>query len=1046
MMKNAVEKEIQEMYERIPFGVVVFNAYEKGKILFVNQRAARWIPAEGYLYQCVSPVDGKQLQVRAQRFLQAWKNRNEADEDVFVPEFQMHIQTAGGIRLTAVVRPAAGPGGRGEKTENVQEDLMEMYLYQEHSHSAVQTYIQDIADEAFHGIYIIEKDTCRLLYANESMRLFLNGKSFAHGKTCYEALQNRETICPFCTIQQELDDGQSCETKMPATGQILLSRTRETRWDGKPVYIRYVKDVTEETKNRVEKDRLEQYYQTLIRNLPGGIVVSVCRDGEIAPEFFSEGFAEMTGMETEEAFEFYKDGILSRAHPDERESLTAELRSHLADRDETWENIFRLQKKDGSYIHAKIRTSPISEGETTRLYGVISDITTHVEKEEKLKRKYNSMLCTHYQSSSGDAIMSGHFNLSQGLMLGFHDITDSGLQDLFGCRQDDFFFGFSSFITDAGTRETFREKFLMKPLTEAYWRREFRHEMECFVKLPRENQGRYVRVRISLVRSPENDDIIGFFSVSDVSERRIAEAMLLRMAAVTCDYICDLDLDRDQYRLLSMNEDASVLPGKSGSFQAYWQGLVRDCVVEKDRELCIAMFRPEYIRKRLADQVSYSFSYSITDDCGRILHKNVRVFYIDRRLSRVCLVRSDITEVMEKERKIKEELRSALALAREASQAKSSFLSSMSHDIRTPMNAIVGMTDMALADRNNQKQIDESLTVIKASADHLLRLINDILDMGRIESGRGIETEEPFNLRTEMNRLEYRNRAMSRKRGVEFLFRMDIQKTHCIGDIVKLEKILENLISNAFKFTPRGGTVELEICEVPERSRPHIGWYRFTVRDTGIGIREDEMEHIFEPFFRSSGAVEGNIEGTGLGLPIVKNLVESRGGTISVESREGQGTVFTVEMPVRLADPQPKIIAGRPPSISEDLSGMRILLAEDNRLNRLVATRILEYAGAEVVQSVNGLDCFEIFLREPEGAFDMILMDVQMPVMNGLDAAMSIRSCAHPDAETIPVIAMTANVFTSDINACLEAGMNGHVGKPVEVDSLLSAVCRCRKK
>ena len=373
-----------------------------------------------------------------------------------------------------------------------------------------------------------------------------------------------------------------------------------------------------------------------------------------------------------------------------------------------------------------------------------------------------------------------------------------------------------------------------------------------------------------------------------------------------------------------------------------------------------------------------------------------------------------------------------------ANRAKREFLFNMSHDIRTPMNAIIGMTDLALDDLDNRQHLSEYLDIIKSSSSHLLTLINDILDMSRIEKGKLKLARTSFNLSVEIDRFCSRYQLLMDKNSLNFLHNTELLHCNCIGDTAQLQRIWDNLVSNACKFTPPGGTVTFSACELPSDNE-RLGWYKFTISDTGIGIDNESLQHLFDPFFRSSDVISKHIEGSGLGLAIVKNIVDYKGGTISVTSRQGEGTTFTVTLPLHF-DTAAEHPVEKPThtfgSADFDFSGKSLLLAEDHPINQKVAELILEKTGAAVTIVENGLQCTELFTGSAKGSFDAILMDIQMPVMNGYEAAQAIRSSTHPQSATIPIIAMTANAFAEDIKNALSAGMNAHIAKPIDPQKL----------
>lgn len=392
-------------------------------------------------------------------------------------------------------------------------------------------------------------------------------------------------------------------------------------------------------------------------------------------------------------------------------------------------------------------------------------------------------------------------------------------------------------------------------------------------------------------------------------------------------------------------------------------------------------------------------------------------------------------------------LQNALDLAQEANRAKTDFLSAMSHDIRTPMNAIIGMTDLALGNLDNRQQLCEYLEIIKTSSSHLLTLINDILDMSRIEKGQLESAQAPFNLSVEIDRFCSRYQLLMDKNGLNFLHDTDLLHCNCLGDTSQLQRIWDNLVSNACKFTPPGGTVTFSVRELPPAS-DRIGWYEFTVSDTGIGIDNDSLPQLFDPFYRSSEVVSKQIEGSGLGLSIVKNIVDYKGGTISVASQHGEGTTFTVALPLHFdtaAAVTPEKTVSPAGTDDFDFTGKSFLLVEDHPINQKVAELILEKTGAAVTIAENGAQGVELFTASVPGSFDAILMDIQMPIMNGYEAAKAIRCSQHPQAAMVPVIAMTANAFAEDIKNALAAGMNAHVAKPIDPQKLYETLAACLK-
>lgn len=405
-----------------------------------------------------------------------------------------------------------------------------------------------------------------------------------------------------------------------------------------------------------------------------------------------------------------------------------------------------------------------------------------------------------------------------------------------------------------------------------------------------------------------------------------------------------------------------------------------------------------------------------------------------------------VTDVTE-ERKARENITAAVAAAEQASSAKTSFLANMSHDMRTPMNGIVGMTAIAKNNLDDRERVKDCLNKIDFSSSHLLNLINDVLDMSKIESGKLTMECEPFDLMQILRNLENIMRPQYEDKDQSFNISIQVRHTKLLGDSMHMSQILMNLLSNAMKFTPVGGVITLHAEEMEQR-HTEFASYRFTVTDTGIGMSSEFLKTLFTPFERADVKRVQNTEGTGLGMAIAKNLVTAMGGQILVESKLGQGSVFTVEIELLMQNPgqaETNTVEDSG-SINPDFTGKRLLLAEDNEINREIASVLLKERGALVEEAENGKQAVEYFESSAFGYYDAILMDIMMPVMNGHEAALAIREGEHPQGKTIPIVAMTANAFAEDVKASKDAGMNAHVAKPVDVDILFRTLTEVMKE
>ena len=381
----------------------------------------------------------------------------------------------------------------------------------------------------------------------------------------------------------------------------------------------------------------------------------------------------------------------------------------------------------------------------------------------------------------------------------------------------------------------------------------------------------------------------------------------------------------------------------------------------------------------------------------------------------------------------------ALEVVSYASQSKSDFLANMSHDIRTPMNAITGITSLLEHDAGNEEKVREYAKKIDVSARHLLGIINDVLDMSKIEAGKTVFKYSDFSIVDFIQELDTIFHSQIYEKQQTFtITKENIRHEWVNGDRVHLMQIFSNLLSNAIKYTQEGGRIQL-LAEECESNSSVYAKYRFLVSDNGMGMSADFQNTIFDAFTRAENSMTNKIQGTGLGMAITRNLVEAMGGTIDVDSELGQGSCFEVLLDLKIAEDRTVALAAQEETDEQDgniLQGMRFLCAEDNELNAEILTELLKIEGAECTICENGEEILKAFEQSAPGDYDMILMDVQMPVMNGYEATNAIRRSSHELAKKIPIIAMTANAFSEDIQHSLAAGMNAHVSKPVEMKVL----------
>ena len=556
----------------------------------------------------------------------------------------------------------------------------------------------------------------------------------------------------------------------------------------------------------------------------------------------------------------------------------------------------------------------------------------------------------------------------------------------------------------------------------------------------------YVQLKVTRMIEKEGTHIVIGISSVDEQMKAMEAFEMAHHASITFgrvatalagDYfsIYVVDLDTDHFVEYSATKEFDTLGvEKNGEdfFNLSRRNMLR-LIYEDDRERFMGTFYREKIMSILERDKIFTMKYRLVFGDTPVWVSMKATLLEDNDGRHLIIGTNNIEAQMEREAEYQRRVREA------RTSARNDFLANMSHDIRTPMNAIVGYTNIAKSNKHKPETVADALDKIGSSSHYLLSLINDILDISKIESGKMQISCGPCDLAELFRRIEDITALQAKKKSLVINYCYDnICHYQVITDELRIEQIIINIVSNAIKYTPPGKTVDLIAEEVPSPGGKNK--YRFIIRDTGIGIKEDYMPHIFESFTREERTTVNRIQGTGLGLAITAKIVEMMGGTISVKSKLGEGSEFTVELELEPLETDSQANADNSENI--DLAGHRILLVEDNAINAEIARMILEQYGAEVQQAENGKIGLEALQEKGPGYYDAVLMDIQMPVMNGFEATKAIRALGGAYATALPIIAMSANAYDEDVRDCLAAGMNGHIAKPFNPDELMRILRR----
>ncbi len=698
---------------------------------------------------------------------------------------------------------------------------------------------------------------------------------------------------------------------------------------------------------------------------------------------------------------------------------------------------FHIQGEDHWY-RIRMFASYDEKGQRSKIIGT----SFCIDAQKKVEKLYLEQLRFSNDINDDNLIAKGRYNLNTNTVEYYIPRSQSAL----ALSEIDSYDGFVTKVSALAVHQEdrsqiermFQREVLIREFTEGITTVSYEYQRR------REEQDTiWTSTRIRTFQHPETEELVAFSYTYDITPIVMEQNIISQITNFEYDYLAILYMKKGTFKMYKIKkgeEDTIVYRYKD--YRMGMEEMIPKIVPPEEQEYALEATKLETIRKHLDEEGSYQCMFGIQEADGSRRQKKLQYCYLDDTRETVLISRSDVTDVYEQEQMQLEKLSHALGDAKKASLAKTEFLSRMSHDIRTPMNGIIGLTTLAKDELDHPEVMLDYLNKIDSSSQFLLGLINDILDMTKIESGSVTIKREPYPLEEMLKEIDTLIRPLCYSKDVNFEIKTEDLVCDCVQfDKLRMNQILFNLLSNAVKFTPPGGKVTFVIRHIARKDS--IVKIQFIVRDNGIGIGDEFKKHIFEPFSQEKQTEE--ILGTGLGLAIVKNLVSLMGGEITVESETGHGSEFVVELETEVCTNPAKKEEQEADIDDSLLKGKKVLLCEDHPINMQIAKRLLEKKGMIVTCAKNGLEGVKKFEEGPEGAYDVVLMDILMPVMDGLEATRKIRAIDRTDAKLTPIIAMTANAFQEDVRKSLEAGMNGHLAKPVDHVELFRTLKCCIK-
>jgi signal transduction histidine kinase/ActR/RegA family two-component response regulator len=897
---------------------------------------------------------------------------------------------------------------------------------------------QNILDRMHSMAYVCDCKTYEILYANKAAREYRKEENELFlGMKCYSYIHAKDSPCEDCFLK-DLKPGELLSRKRynKSRGSWEHLSGEYIKWCGHDAFVQYIDDITESENMQRKLEHAQHRYELAVEGAELGVwEYDIAEHRIISPNHSFKKF------NIPDVIENVPDSIIHLFPAEEQEKLRDMFRRVEAGEPKVCGDIWMKWGDDIPLRCERITYSVVRDesGNPAVAYGIGMNVTAEKQEEEAFHRSMQTML-----TANPEALCSFPVNLTKNICGEGHGVSAYIIKTLQSDNADGLFSNMVKIIPNANDRARFEQMINRKSLLEAFAAGQNNFYID-YRRLDAIGRSSWVRTYANMLRNPLTRDVECIIYSVDISKEKQHDNIMNIITGQEYEMVALLHLETETVEAVYLGNTLPVSykrvlkePGDTCSFAELCQNGVDTWVSVDDREKYIE----ETKTTKICSELNLNGQYELTIKGQReghpedVIYRRLRHYYLDESKETVVIIDSDVTDEFKQQQNEIETERNLRKQATAANEAKSEFLSRMSHDIRTPLNGIIGMTYLA-SEQENTPRTKDYLAKIDTSSKFLLGLVNDVLDMSKAESSKIELHPEPYTSENFINYVDSVIRPLCKEKNQKLVLETDLVDRVPLFDVLRINQVFFNLLSNAVKYTPEGGTITLSVAsKVIDNGRMR---HKISIKDNGIGMSDKFQKVLFDPFTQEGRSDVSERRGSGLGLAIVKRMVDIMGGTITVDSKIGKGTTFTVRLTTDSVPAEQAEAAKNSANEEHDLSLLadkHVLLCEDHPLNQEIAVALLNERNIIVDVAENGQTGLDMFRKSPVGFYNAILMDIRMPVMNGYETTIEIRSLQRADARAVPIVAMTADAFKDDVQRCLDCGMNAHIAKPIDPPKL----------